>query len=109
MFEIQDYLTPEGEDPYAKWLISLADRQARARVLVRIGRMSGGNFGDVKPVGNGVWEARIDWGPGYRVYYAQAGSRLILLLVGGDKRKQRSDIEQAQGFWADWQERKKAK
>jgi len=70
--------------------------------------MSSGNFGDVKPVGNGVWEARIDWGPGYRVYYAQAGSQLILLLVGGDKRKQQSDIEQAQGFWADWQERKKA-
>ena len=55
MFDIQDYLTPEGEDPYAIWLASLKDRQARARVLVRIGRMASGNFGDVKPVGDGVW------------------------------------------------------
>lgn len=109
MFDIQDYLTPEGDDPYAKWLASLADRQARARVLVRIGRMASGNLGDVKPVVDGVWEARIDWGPGYRVYYAQAGKRLILLLIGGDKRKQQSDIRQAHVYWEDWQLRRKIK
>ena len=109
MFDIQNYLSPTGEDPYANWLASLADRQARARVLVRIGRMASGNFGDVKPVGGGVWEARVDWGPGYRVYYAQAGKRLILLLIGGDKRKQQSDIDQAHEYWEDWQQRRKIK
>jgi putative addiction module killer protein len=109
MFDLQDYLTPEGEDPYAIWLASLKDRQARARVLVRIGRMASGNFGDVKPVGDGVWEARIDWGPGYRVYYAQAGKRLVLLLIGGDKRKQQIDIKLAHEYWKDWQHRRKIK
>jgi putative component of toxin-antitoxin plasmid stabilization module len=82
MFEIRDYLTAQGDDPYALWLISLADRQARAR---------------------------IDWGPGYRIYYAQAGQRLILLLVGGDKRKQQADIEKAHLYWLDWQHRRKLK
>ena len=109
MFDVQTYLTAEGVEPYGDWLTSLSDRQARARVAVRIGRMSSGNLGDVKPVGQGVWEARIDWGPGYRVYYAQAGRRLILLLVGGDKRYQQSDIKQAQEYWADWQHRRKLK
>ena len=109
MFEIQTYLTAEGSEPYADWLASLPDRQARARVVVRVGRMASGNLGDVKPVGDGVWEARIDWGPGYRVYYAQAGKRLILLLVGGDKRHQQADIQQAHTHWADWQDRRKLK
>ena len=109
MFEVRDYLTAQGDDPYALWLMSLADRQARARILIRVGRIASGNFGDVKPVGEGVWEARIDWGPGYRIYYAQAGQRLILLLVGGDKRKQQTDIELAHRYWMDWQHRRKLK
>jgi putative addiction module killer protein len=71
--------------------------------------MANGNFGDVKPVGEGVWEARIDWGPGYRIYYAQAGQSLILLLLGGDKRKQQADIEKAHLYWLDWQNRRKLK
>ena len=71
--------------------------------------MAGGNLGDVKSVGNGVWEARIDYGPGYRLYYAQAGRRLILLLIGGDKRTQQSDIAKAQGYWNNWQTQRKSK
>lgn len=71
--------------------------------------MASGNFGDVKPVGDGVWEARVDWGPGYRVYYAQAGKQLVLLLIGGDKRKQQSDIKLAHEYWKDWQLRRKIK
>ncbi len=106
MFEVQDYLTPEGVDPYAKWLAGLADRQARARVLVRVLRMATGNFGDCKPLHGGVWELRIDHGPGYRVYYAQAGKRLVLLLAGGDKRRQQADIEAAIERWNDWQHRR---
>jgi putative addiction module killer protein len=64
MYEINNYLTESEQDPYAKWLFKLPDRQAKARVIVRVDRMSTGNFGDVKPLGDGVWEARIDWGPG---------------------------------------------
>lgn len=89
------------------WLGRLDDKQARARVLVRVQRMAAGNFGDCKPLAEGVWELRIDWGPGYRVYYAQAGQRLILLLAGGDKRKQQADIATALERWRDWQQRRK--
>ena len=109
MFEIQTYVTETGHEPYVHWLNSLSDRQARARILVRIGRMSAGYWEDVKPLGEGVWEARIDQGPGYRLYYALAGRRLILLLMGGDKRRQQQDIAKAIDCWADWQRRSKRK
>ena len=108
MHEIQTYQSPDEREPYADWLARLADRQARARVVVRVQRMAAGNFGDCKPLDGGVWELRIDWGPGYRVYYAQAGKRLILLLAGGDKRKQQADIAQALERWHDWQHRRKS-
>jgi putative addiction module killer protein len=104
-YQITDYLTEDGRAPLKEWLANLADRQARARVLVRIQRMSAGNFGDCKPLTEGVWELRIDHGPGYRVYYARAGEKLLLLLVGGDKRKQRSDIDTALAYWKDWNRR----
>ena len=105
MNDIQTYQTPDGREPYAEWLAALADRQARARVLVRVLRMAAGNFGDHKPLDGGVCELRIDWGPGYRVYYALAGRRVVLLLVGGDKRRQRGDIATALTYWQDWQRR----
>lgn len=108
MYEIIEYLRPEGKDPYRDWLLGLADRRAQARILMRINRMEAGSFGDHKPLSAGVWELRIDWGPGYRVYYAQAGKRLILLLAGGDKRRQQADIEAAISYWKDWQAREKA-
>ena len=108
MFEVDDYLSPDGADPYALWLAELVDRQARARVVVRVLRMAGGNFGDCKPLSDGVWELRIDHGPGYRVYYAQAGKHLILLLAGGDKRRQQADIATAIDRWNEWQQRRKS-
>lgn len=108
MFEVLTYEDDQGGRPYTDWLVNLADRQAKARLLVRVSRMAGGNFGDCKPIGDGVWELRIDWGPGYRVYYAQSGKRLILLLTGGDKRKQQADIDSAVSYWNDWK-RKNAK
>ncbi len=80
---------------FDKWLRKLRDAQAKARVLVRIQRLALGNPGDVKPVGGGVSEMRIDSGSGYRVYYTQHGSEVIVLLVGGDKSSQESDIAQA--------------
>jgi putative addiction module killer protein len=75
-------------DTYAQWLDSLRDMKARARVLARVERLIAGNPGDVKPVGEGVSEMRIDYGPGYRVYYTMRGRTLIILLAGGDKRTQ---------------------
>ncbi|MBE2259680.1 MAG: type II toxin-antitoxin system RelE/ParE family toxin [Rhodobacteraceae bacterium] len=100
-----DYLTEDGRDPFKEWLAGLADRRARARVAVRVQRMAAGNFGAHKPLAKGVWELKIDLGPGYRVYYAQSGRRLLLLLVGGDKRRQQADIATAVRHWQDWQER----
>ena len=102
MFEVQAYKDEAGRVPYAEWLRVLVDTQAKARVLVRVARMAAGNFGDCKPVGDGVWELRIDWGPGYRVYYAQAGKQLVLLLTGGDKRKQQADFAAAVSYWDNW-------
>ena len=107
MFEIQTYLSEEGDEPYAMWLASLSDRHTKARVVVRVSRMASGNLGDVKSVGKGVWEARIHHGPGYRLYYAQAAQRLILLLMGGNKATQPADIVLAQHYWTDWQRRSK--
>lgn len=79
-------------DVFARWLDDLRDIRARARIMVRIERLAMGNPGDVRAVGEGVSELRIDYGPGYRVYYIQQGKQLILLLAGGDKRTQARDI-----------------
>ncbi|MBS1183040.1 MAG: toxin, RelE family protein [Proteobacteria bacterium] len=90
---------------FEAWLVGLADRQARSRVLVRIDRLALGNPGDVKPVGQGVSELRIDYGPGYRVYFVRRGAQLIVLLAGGDKRTQAKDIEEAIALAAGWGEK----
>jgi len=75
------------------WWSELADARAQAKIATRIDRLAAGNFGDCRPLRQGVCELRIDWGPGYRVYYAMVGKVCVLLLCGGDKRKQRSDID----------------
>ena len=82
-------------ETYFQWFDSLRDRQARARINARIRRLSLGNVGDVKPIGEGVSELRIDFGPGYRVYFVQRGQTLVVLLAGGDKRTQDRDIKKA--------------
>lgn len=82
-------------DVFAKWLDGLRDLRARARVQARIERLSLGNAGDSRPVGEGVSEMRVDYGPGYRVYYKKRGQRLIILLAGGDKNSQSRDIKMA--------------
>lgn len=87
---------------FDRWLRKLKDRRAAARILVRIDRLVAGNPGDVRPVGRGISELRIDHGPGYRVYYLQEDRRVILLLCGGDKSSQQSDIEDAKRIAIDW-------
>jgi putative addiction module killer protein len=91
-------------DVFDKWLTALRDRKARARILVRISRLALGNPGDVKPVGHGLSEMRIDEGPGYRVYFLQRGTTLIVLLAGGDKATQDRDIRQAIMLASHWKQ-----
>jgi putative addiction module killer protein len=89
---------------FDRWLSSLRDPKAVARIQVRLDRLSMGNFGDVKPVGSGISEMRIDYGPGYRVYLMQRGRSLVLLLCGGDKSTQSKDIQRAKAIAAQWKE-----
>ncbi len=106
-FELRRYRTVAGTEPFTQWLSELPDRQAGARVLVRLERLELGNFGDVRFLRDGVSELRIDWGPGYRVYFGRDGKMVIVLLCGGDKRRQDADIEQAVELWRDYENRKK--
>lgn len=87
---------------FDRWLTRLKDKRAAARVLVRIDRLAAGNPGDVKPVGQGVSEMRINYGPGYRVYYLPHGDQIVLLLTGGDKSTQEADIRKAHEVAAEW-------
>ena len=91
-------------DTFERWLIGLKDRQARLRVMSRVDRLSEGNPGDVKPVGGGISDLRIDFGPGYRVYFMKRGLLVIVLLAGGDKRTQQVDIKRAIKIAKDWKE-----
>ena len=95
------YVTPEGIDPFDRWL-RRQNAEVRARVQIRIDRIEMGNFGDHHSVGSGVSELRLDFGPGYRVYYGRDGADLVVLLGGGDKGRQRRDIRQAQAYWNDY-------
>lgn len=107
VIEVLEYLTTDGRNPFREWLESLKDREARARVRVRINRIRLGNFGDSKSVGGGVSELRVPYGPGYRVYYGKQGDAIVLLLCGGDKRTQSRDIDMAQDRWQDYLRRSK--
>ncbi|MGE0874425.1 MAG: type II toxin-antitoxin system RelE/ParE family toxin [Burkholderiales bacterium] len=103
--ELRYYQTSAGEQPFVEWLQGLGDRQARARIEARLARAAVGNLGDVEPVGEGVLELRIDWGPGYRVYFARVGKAIVLLLCGGDKRTQQKDIKRAKSYLEDFKAR----
>ena len=105
VIEVRHYVTQKGKDVFGDWLLRLADAHARARIAIRIDRLATGNFGDCKHLSHGVSELRIDQGPGYRVYYAMVGSVCVLLLCGGDKRKQSSDIGRAIEFLKDYKQR----
>lgn len=95
MYTVEYFVDDEGNAVVDAWRMQLPDRQARARILTRIDRLERGGFGDCRPLRDGVWELRIDYGPGYRLYYSMLGKTIILLLCGGDKRRQNVDIERA--------------
>lgn len=96
------YADAEGCEPFTEWLMTLRDTQGRQRILVRIGRLEQGNYGDVAPVGDGVSELRLFFGPGYRVYFGEDENMVIVLLCGGDKSTQKRDITQAKVYWKEY-------
>ena len=98
---IREYATAQGNSLFRDWLKSL-DVSVQARIQARLLRFENGNLGDHKSVGNGVWEARLDFGPGYRLYFGKDGVSVILLLVGGDKGSQAKDIAVAKRYWSDF-------
>ena len=98
---VREYLTAQGKSPFRIWLKSL-DVGVQARIQARVLRFENGNLGDHKAVGGGVWEARLDFGPGYRLYFGKEGASVILLLAGGDKGSQSNDISAAKRYWNDF-------
>ena len=90
--------------PFENWLNELNDQRAKARVLMRLARVRQGGLGDCKSVGEGVSELRVDYGPGYRIYFGQKGQTLVVLLCGGDKRTQDRDIRLAKHYWHEYKE-----
>ena len=95
MTTIRHYLTADERDVFMEFLKDIRDPIAKAKIASRVNRMACGNFGDHNPCREGVWELRIDQGPGYRVYYSLVGHEIVLLLLGGDKKTQNADIDQA--------------
>ncbi len=99
---IQIYQTACGQTPFEEWIEALSDKKAKAIVFQRIDRVRLGNFGDCRSLGSGVYELRIFWGPGYRVYYGLDGSKIVLLLCGGNKSSQKKDIVRASQMWKEF-------
>ena len=102
--ELQIYRDPNGREPFTEWLKSLQDQRTRKRIQSRIDRIESGNLGKPEPVGDGVFELRLQFGPGYRVYFGQVGNTIVLLLCGGDKSTQVRDIERAKNYWREYKE-----
>ena len=103
--EIREYLTVNGKNPFREWLCGHKDIETRARIRVRISRIRLGNYGDSKSVGDGVFELRIPFGSGYRIYFGKDGNLVAILLCGGDKSTQKKDIQKAKEFWDDYKRR----
>jgi putative addiction module killer protein len=103
---VRRYRTLDGAEPFTQWLDGLTDPKAKALVLVRIERLALGAFGDVRPLREGVLELRIDYGPGYRVYFAREGAVAVLLLCGSDKRRQDKEIRRAIDLWREYRSRR---
>ena len=105
MIVVREYLDSSGDSPYAAWFDSL-NAEAAAKVTTAVTRVSLGNFSNVEGVGSGVFEYKLDFGPGYRIYFGKDGEALVILLGGGTKRRQRRDISAARANWQDYKRRK---
>lgn len=105
MFDVRRYFSEDGRDFVDEWLESFTDPLTRSRILLRIERVSRGLFGDTRYLQDGVHELKLDFGPGYRIYYGKEGSRIVLLLCGGDKSTQKKDIRNAIEYWKDYEAR----
>jgi len=101
--EIRRYIRPDGRIPFLEWYYALRDGKAQVKIDARLERVSLGNFGDYKSVGDGVYELRINYGPGYRIYFRQVGTTIVLLLCGGDKSTQEQDILKAKEYSTDYE------
>ncbi len=104
-YELRIYVTEQGKQPVNDWLSDLRDLRAKAKIDLRLARVSLGNFGESKPLRDGVHELKLDIGPGYRIYYARHGQQVVLLLCAGDKSSQHKDIELAVNYWKDFKRR----
>ena len=105
MIEVFRYQTEGGKEPLTDWLLSLRDKQAQAKIRVRLKRLETRNFGDCEPVGDGVQELKEHLGAGYRVYFGRHGQTIVILLCGGSKKSQAADIKTAKEYWEDWKRR----
>ena len=105
MLDVREYIDTAGRSPFTKWLCAL-NVHAAAKVATALERIADGNLSNVKAVGNGVFELKIDFGSGYRLYFGRDGERLIILLAGGTKKRQQGDIRQARANWEDYRKRK---
>lgn len=102
--ELEFYRTQNGRVPFTDWFESLRDQKTRTRIRGRLTRLEVGNFGDCQSIGGGVFELRIHFGPGYRIYFGKVANTILLLLCGGDKSSQQRDIERAKTYWRDYKE-----
>jgi putative addiction module killer protein len=106
MIDVREYSDASGKSVYAKWFDSL-DGQAAAKVATALEKLTKGNFSNVAPVGEGVSEYKLDWGPGYRIYFGKDGETLVILVGGGSKKRQSADIAAAKERWAEYKKRKR--
>jgi putative addiction module killer protein len=105
VLDVREYIDTAGRSPFTKWLRAL-NVQAAAKVATALERIADGNLSNVKTVGNGVLEYKVDFGPGYHIYFGRDGDRLVILLAGGMKKRQQEDIRQAKANWVDYRNRK---
>jgi len=107
LIEVREYLDDRGLSPFGQWYSELTDAVGAAKIATALYRISQGNFGDTKTVGAGVFERRVDFGPGYRVYFGHDGDKLVVLLAGGTEKRQAADIAEAKRRWEHYKRRKK--
>jgi putative addiction module killer protein len=101
---LQIYRVPNSSSPFAEWLESIQDKRTQSRIQARLDRLETGNFGDCHPVGEGVFELRLHFGAGYRIYFGEVDNTIVLLLCAGDKSSQTRDIERAKDYWLQYKE-----